>query len=84
MFRIIILIVAIFLSTILKFLENEWINFSFYFLRLQFVLNKFELSRSKRKKEEEEERDFTTIIHAQFTPVIASLSTHDHDKEELN
>lgn len=83
MFRIIILIVAIFSSTILKFLENEWINFSFYFLRLQFVLNKFELSRSKRKKEEEE-RDFTTIIHAQFTPVIALLSTHDHDKEELN
>ena len=40
MFRIIILIVAIFSSTILKFLENEWINFSFYFLRLQFVLNK--------------------------------------------
>lgn len=52
---------------------------------VQFVLNKqIRIIEVKKKKEKEEERDFTTIIHAQFTPVIASLSAHDHDKEELN
>lgn len=53
---------------------------------VQSVLNKqIRIIEVKKKKEEEkEERDFTTIIHAQFTPVIASLSAHDHDKKELN
>lgn len=51
---------------------------------VQSVLNKQIRIIEVKKKKEEEERDFTTIIHAQFTPVITSLSAHDHDKEELN